>query len=177
MLSCTTLPIDLHSRFNILKINGILDPLKDTNIVEENWAQLSEEGRPPTDEFLAKLGLVLGVSISWLLKGIGSPYPVVDFYDDETAAEYLSELLIEPSACYVISGGTEEFCIAHVVDTTWPVRGKRISSKSITLLSGNLGFHSRQLLLDVGDTHPASQVTISPNDFDSLKNGWLRLNL
>lgn len=175
MLHALDFSNDIHTRIQLLQVDGALDALQSTGLIEEAL-KLTADGYPPDGSFIAKALLISGISSSWIERGEGSAYPV-SYLDDESAAEFLDLLLSEEDhTIYVIAPPEDcKFCVQTSVPTWWDVRGEWIPSHSTELIAGDLGPAVRKRLREAKRTHKVYEVQISQHEFKQLQDGWMRL--
>ncbi len=175
MLHAHSFSNDILSRIQLLTKDGTLAALEPTGLVESTIKQVGD-GYYPDGYFIAKAARICGLSPSWILEGTGSPYPV-NYFDDDSAAEFLDELLAEISTIYLIVTEDGKFCVQTSVPTMDEVQGKWIQSHSTELISGDIGPATKQRVSEArqANNHKVSDVCISNMEFYRITGGWQRL--
>ncbi len=157
---------DVWSRLKVLLRSGALNALNPTGLIEKTVKRVARQGRAPDGDFLGAMGIT-NASSSWLLTGQGSPFAIAFFEDDESATDFLDDLLAESQSLYLIANESR-FCVASVVEVVTSIANHQIEHKDITILAGNLGELSRQRALAAVSSNRVLQMEISAEDFDML---------
>lgn len=169
---------NISSRFDYLVSQGAFKNLSDTGLVDQAAFDISENGLVPSGEFLGKMGMLANANILWLLEGRGSPFAVNRFEDDEEAALYLNELLVEGFYINIVtykeitSGSIAlDWCVVCTLPTAWRFQGRWIEHEHVEVVTGNLGMLTREEIQAVAGTHQITRKEISPGAFRELTHG------